>query len=280
MVRGLYAWVADEHLSVRQAVRRLNEGPWVTRAGRTRWASSTVHHILSDPVYIGTAYANRYEYVAPRKPRARSPRCEEKTCRRPRPRDQWIAIPVPPLVDQETWDRARAQLARNAALSFRNNTRRDYLLRCLLTCGGCGLAMHGATWPTPGGGRRYCRCGGRDCLRTGRAQPCPRACVDGEALERAVWGHVRELLADPGRLTAQFQHLAAAADRDASRERGPERRLVARLDGLARADARLLDAYQAEVIGLDGLAERRGPAAGQRPPPARARGRERGPTGP
>src|SRR5947209_5705925 len=86
MVRGLYAWVADERLSVRQAVRRLNEGPWVTRAGRTRWASSTVHHILSDPVYIGTAYANRYEYVAPKRPRTRSPRCEEKTCRRPRTR--------------------------------------------------------------------------------------------------------------------------------------------------------------------------------------------------
>ena len=117
MVRGLYAWVADERLSVRQGVRRLNEGPWVTRAGRTRWAPSTVHHILSDPVYIGTAYANRYEYVAPKRPRARSPRCDEKTCRRPRPRDQWIAIPVPPLVDQETWDRAQAQMARNALVS-------------------------------------------------------------------------------------------------------------------------------------------------------------------
>ena len=135
MVRRLYAWVADEQLSVRQGVRRLNEGPWVTRAGRTRWAPSTVHHILSDPVYIGTAYANRYEYVAPKKPRTRLPRCEEKTCRRPRPRDQWIAIPVPALVDQETWDRAQAQMARNALVSFRNNKKHDYLLRCLLrTC--------------------------------------------------------------------------------------------------------------------------------------------------
>src|SRR4051794_4464887 len=176
------------------------------------------------------------------------------------PAAQWIPIAVPPLVGRELWDRARAQLPRNAVLSFRNNTRRDYLLRCLLTCGGCGLAMHGVTWPTPGGERRYYRCGGRDCLRTGQAQPCPRACVDGEALERAVWGHVRELLADPDRLTAQFRHLAAEADR----ERGPERRLTARLDGLARADARLLDAYQAEVISLEELTERRRQLAGQR----------------
>src|SRR3954469_11801574 len=80
-------------------------------------APSTVHHILSDLVYIGTAYANRYEYVAPKKPRIGSPRCEEKTCRRRRPRDQWIAIPVPALVDQEAWDRAQAQMARNALVS-------------------------------------------------------------------------------------------------------------------------------------------------------------------
>jgi site-specific DNA recombinase len=103
-----------------------------------------------------------------------------------------------------------------------------------------------------------------DCVRTGRAQPCPRACVDGEALDRAVWGHVRDLLADPERLIAHFQHLAAEVDRDASRERGPERRLVTRLEGLRCADARLLDAYQAEVISLEELSERRQQLAGQR----------------
>src|SRR3954453_7951277 len=180
------------------------------------------------------------------------------------PAAQWIPIAVPPLVGREVWDRAQAQLARNAVLSFRNNTRRDYLLRCLLTCGGCGLAMVGTTRPTPGGERRYYRCGGKDCVRTGRAQPCPRACVDGEALERAVWSHLRDLLADPERLTAQFRHFAAEIDRNASREQGPERRLMARRDGLRRADARLLDAYQAEVISLDELTERRRQLAGLR----------------
>ena len=94
------------------------------------------------------------------KPRgSRKPGYDGKGCRRLRPEEQRIPIAVPPLVGREVWDRARAQLARNAALSFRNTTRRDYLLRCLLACGGCGLAMHGATWPTPGGERRYYRCG-------------------------------------------------------------------------------------------------------------------------
>jgi site-specific DNA recombinase len=265
-VRVLYGWLAEERLTLRQILERLNFGPWFPRCGRRPWSPSTVHHILADPVYTGTAYANRYEYVTASKPRgSRRPGYDGKGCRRLRPREQWIPIAVPPLVGQEIWDRAQAQLARNAVLSFRNNKKHDYLLRCLLTCGGCGLAMFGTTRPAAGGHeRRYYRCAGKDCVETARAQPCPRACVDGEELERAVWDHVRDLLSAPDRLIAQFESFAGEADRGAAREKRAEQRLVARLDGLARADARLLDAYQAEVISLEELGERRRQLAGQR----------------
>ena len=74
MVRHLYAWVLEESLTIRQCMKRLNAGPWVTRAGRKLWSSSVVHHILTDPVYIGTAYANRFEYAVPKAPRRRSQR--------------------------------------------------------------------------------------------------------------------------------------------------------------------------------------------------------------
>ena len=244
---------------MRQSVRRLNEGPWITRAGRARWAPSTVHHILSDPVYIGTAYANRYEYVAPKKPRIRSPRCEEKTCRRRRPRDQWIAIPVPALVDQETWDRAQAQMARNALVSFRNNKKHNYLLRCLLKCGICGLAIHGCGFTRTAGGveRRYYRCAGVDTLTTGRDTKCPRAMIDAEVIEQAVWDHVVGLLSDPQRLVAQFERFVAETADGSPQDQAMARQLQARLDRLARADQRLLEAYQAEVISLEELAERR-----------------------
>jgi site-specific DNA recombinase len=277
MVRRLYAWVADEQLSVRQGVRRLNEGLWVTRAGRTRWAPSTVHHILSDPVYIGTAYANRYEYVAPKKPRTRLPRCEEKTCRRPRPRDQWIAIPVPALVDQETWDRAQAQMARNALVSFRNNKKHDYLLRCLLKCGICGLAIHGCGFARTAGGleRLYYRCAGVDALTTGRDTKCPRAMIDAEVIERAVWDHVVGLLSEPQRLVAQFERFIAETADGSPQEQAIGRQLQARLDRLARADQRLLEAYQAEVISLEELAERRRAIAEQHRAAAQQRDQHR-----
>lgn len=264
-VRMLYGWLAEERLTLRQILKRLNFGPWFPRCGRRPWSPSTVHHILSDPVYTGTAYANRYEYVAARQPRGRKPGYDGKGCRRLRPKEQWIPIAVPPLIEQQIWDRAQTQLARNAVLSFRNNKKHDYLLRCLLTCGCCGLAMFGTTRPAAGcTERRYYRCAGKDCVETARAQPCPRASVNGDELEHAVWEHIRDLLSAPDRLIAQFEHFAGDADRSATQEKRAEQRVMARLDGLARADARLLDAYQAEVISLEELTERRQQLAGQR----------------
>src|SRR6201996_1044078 len=63
---------------------------------------------------------------------------------------------------------------------------------------------------------------------------------------------------------AQFQDFALAADQEAARGAAAEHKLRARLESLTRADQRLLDAYQAEVISLDELTERRGRLTEQR----------------
>ena len=269
LVRTLYGWLIDERMTIRQILKRLNAGPYLPRSGRHAWSPSTVHHILADPIYAGTAYANRYTYVPAAKPRRtgaqRSPRTGEATCRRLKPREQWIAVPVPALVDAETRDRAQAQLARNAALSFRNNAKHDYLLRCLLTCEACGLAMYGitraATARLPQ--RQYYECHGKDCILSARTSVCPSRAIKAETIERAVWEHVAGLLAEPAQLLAQFNRLAAA-EAGSPRDQAVEQRLRSRLERIARADARLLDAYQAEAIDLAELAERRRQLARER----------------
>jgi site-specific DNA recombinase len=267
LVRMLYGWLVEEQTTIRQILKRLNAGPWLPRSGRHAWSPSTVHHILADPIYVGTAYANRYAYGPPAKPRAqRGPHTGEATCRRLRPREEWIAISVPALVDQETWDQAQAQLARNAALSFRHNARHSYLLRCLLTCEVCGLAMHGVTRPATATKpeRQYYECRGKDCVLSARTAACPSRHVKADEIEPVVWTHVASLLADPDRLLAQFDHLAATAEAGSARDQAAEQQLRARLDRTVRADKRLLDAYQAGAITLAELSERRQLLASER----------------
>ena len=267
LVRTLYGWLIDERTTIRQILKRLNAGPDVPRSGRHAWSPSLVHHILADPVYAGTAYANRYSFVPPRKPRRPyGPRTGEATCRQLKPREQWIAIPVPAIVDQEIWDRAQAQLARNAALSFRNNTKHNYLLRCLMTCATCGLAMFGRTYAARGKQpeRRYYQCHGKDCILSARPAACPSRNVKAEEIEAAVWDHIAGLLASPERLVAQFDHVAVAAEAGTVRDRAANQQLRARLDRVARADKRLLDAYEAGAVTLAELSERRHHLADER----------------
>jgi site-specific DNA recombinase len=267
VVRLLYRWLIDERLTVRQLLKRLAAGPWRPRSGKTHWSAATVHHILADPIYTGTAYVNRYAYTAPVKPRRPdSPRAREASCRHLKPAEEWIAVPVPAIIDQAAHDQAQAQLARNSALSFRNNTKYTYLLRCLLTCAHCGLAMFGVTQRTGKAGtvRRTYQCHGKDPVLRHRATACPRRAIKAEELEVAVWAHVTHLLADPARLLAQFERFASLAVEGDAHEQAETAQLTARLARLDREERRLVDAYQAEVISLEELAERRQQLQGRR----------------
>jgi len=258
VVRMLYRWLIEERVTVRQILKRLAGGPWRPRCGRRLWSNAVVHRILSDPVYTGTAYANRYTFQVPRRPRTRGPRSGEPTCRHPRPREEWIAIPVPALIDEPIHQQALAQLARNSVLSFRNNRRNDYLLRCLLTCKSCGLAMFGITQHATDHRPqyRYYQCHGKDCVARGRDQRCPRRPVKADEVEAAVWGHVQELLNDPATLLEQFETLARQADVQKTNEKAENQKWEAQLRRLDREEQRLLDAYQAEVIDLEELKDR------------------------
>jgi site-specific DNA recombinase len=221
VVRMLYRWLIGEQMTVRQILKRLADGPWRPRSGRRLWSNCTIHRILSDPVYTGTGYHNRYAFEVPRRPRTHGPRSGERTCRRPRPREEWIAVPVPAIIDELTHQQAAAQLARNSVLSFRNNTRHDYLLRCLLTCRTCGLAMFGVTTHDASGEPRwrYYRCHGRDCVSRDRDRPCPQRQAKVEELDAAVWEHVKGLLNDPATLLEQFAAFARQAADQAAIDR-------------------------------------------------------------
>jgi len=259
VVRLLFSWLVEERMTTRQIVKRLNAGPWIPRSGHRPWSPSVVHHVLSDETYAGTAYVNRYRFVPPKKPRSRATGRAENTCRQPRPREEWVGIPVPAIIDNDVYNRSSEQLARNALLSYRHNTRHSYLLRCLLTCRTCGLRMFGVTLRAEGDlpPRRYYKCSGKDCTCSAREKRCPQRMAEAGTLEAAVWGHVESLLRNPEALLAQFQEMARLAAEGAVDQREEGRKFEAQFKRLEREEGRLIDAYQAEVISLDELGLRR-----------------------
>lgn len=106
--------------------------------------------------------------------------------------------------------------------------------------------------------RRYYKCSGKDCTCSARERRCPQRMAEANSLKAAVWGHVDGLLRDPEALLAQFQDMARLAADGEVDGREEDLNFEAQLRRLEREEGRLLDAYQAEVISLEELGQRRG----------------------
>lgn len=105
-----------------------------------------------------------------------------------RPQDEWIKVPLPAIIDNELWDLAQKQLAVNREMAKRNNTKHEYLLKGLLSCGCCQRRMIG-THITTSGSRYICSAK----YPTSNSWSCKGRTVSGNAIESKVWNYVSEL---------------------------------------------------------------------------------------
>lgn len=248
VVRELFRRLIEEGQSIRALVRWLNGPPVIlTAKGKKKWSTSVVGRILTNPTYSGVAYMNRYQVVEPARPR-HPYRRQRKTVRRLRPQEEWIAVNVPAIITPEEFAAAQAQLQRNGERSPRRNNRYRYLLRGLVHCGICGLALAGK--------RGVYRCKGKDPLCVSRETPCPSREVKAERLDGAVWESVAALLRDPTALQMAYQRQCQRATIAGEPLAQEMERVERGLQQLAREEKRLLDAYQVGALSLGTLQER------------------------
>jgi site-specific DNA recombinase len=158
VVRRIFS-LCLEGFPVRAIARMLTNGRVPTRLDRHHksggskcqgvgiWSASSIHQVLTNPAYTGTAHFNQHKRVS-------------KTTKRLRPKDEWIAFQVPPIIDQATFHAVHEQLHLNH-VHARRNQRREYLLSGRIRCAQCGRSMAGTA--TMQGRRRY-RCTSRNSL--------------------------------------------------------------------------------------------------------------------
>ena len=93
------------------------------------WAKTTVHQILSNPIYLGKLVSQRYKTKSFKDKRIV-----------PRPEDEWITVENThePLVDQETFDTVQRRIQIKQPATWANS---DNIFRGLLICGGCNTRM-------------------------------------------------------------------------------------------------------------------------------------------
>lgn len=247
VLRSMYRWLVEEHLSTRGIARRLTERGVPTARGAAQWQPTAVDRILRNPAYKGNFLYQRAESVVPSRRLSADPyRQRRKTGRRPRPENEWIPIRIPPIVDEPTWEAAQRQLRDNALHSRRNNKRHQYLLRGLVRCPRCGSTYTGAFQH----GHRYYRCTRTDPATSSTGKRCPPGAFLAEPVEEIVWEAVSDALQSPEVLAQEYERRLALASSPQSL--GVERRHVGlALKRVHAQEDRVTDAYVNEAMDLE-----------------------------
>src|SRR5207248_2747934 len=84
-----------------------------TPAGKPCWNVASVRGILRNPAYAGRAQTNRTRVVPARQRRFALRPVGPGESHAPRPPEEWIEVPVPPIVSEETFAQVQAKLDTN-----------------------------------------------------------------------------------------------------------------------------------------------------------------------
>jgi site-specific DNA recombinase len=163
--------------------------------------------------------------------------------------EERITIAVPALVEAALFDAVAERLDRNRKHHGRPWRQGRYLLQGLVVCVRCGYAYYGKSCGRRAGEPEdsrpmYYRCLGRDPRRPGGEPDCHSAMVRVDRLDAVVWGEVRRLLSDPGRIAGEYERRLEADAGD-----GGVPAVTAKLiGGMRRRISRLLELYEEGYI--------------------------------
>ena len=258
VVRNVYNYYTKEQLSIAAIVRKLNGHGIPTRKGISPWERSTIWGMLRNPAYKGTACFGKTE----RKEREKitrplrqkggfSPRC---SANRERPREEWIEIPVPALVEKSTFDLAQVQLEANKKFS-RRRTIEPTLLQGMLVCNTCGYALYRTSTKTSKRKLYYYRCIGSDNYRFSTGRVCDSKPIRQDYLDSLVWDQVIALFENPDLIQKEInRRLIKIQNSDPTKRR---KECVAKeISRQKKSIEKLLDAYQEDLLQLDELRKR------------------------
>ena len=172
-----------------------------------------------------------------------------------RPEAEWTHIPVPALVDGETFDRVQQRLEDNKRFASRN-TKVPSLLQGLAACASCGYGYYRTSTTTTARKKiYYYRCLGSDDYRYQGGRVCGNKPVRADYADRVVWDHVTALLADPSLIRAEIgKRLDRARTSDpVTRKRGQLEQALAKTTASIAA---MITAFSGQLLTIDELRAR------------------------
>ncbi len=260
LVREMFRRYADDGAAIADLGRWLTSQGIRTRTGKARWDRSVIWGMLRNPAYAGTAVFGKTQVVHEQPGLNRTARLAGRTVPRAvktidRPKEEWAGIPVPALVDEETFDRVQQRLQDNKRFAARS-TKVPSLLQGLAACSSCGYGYYRTSTTTSSGKKiYYYRCLGSDDYRYQGGRVCGNKPVRAGYVDAVVWDHVAGLLADPALIRAEIgKRLERARTSDPiTRKRGQLEQALAKTTASVGS---MITAFSEQLITIDELRAR------------------------
>jgi hypothetical protein len=248
LVKRIFYMVGMEGYSIRWVKQAFERKGLLTPDGKRNWATPFIRGSISDDVYkphtyqeveplVSTEVATRldpekrygiwwynrervtYSQVAENGTDGKR-HYRRRAKHAPKPRSEWIAVPVPDPGIPRAWAGAAREATVQNERTSKNGGRFWELSGGILRCASCGWSMSTTTVKTCGSSGKpnhYYRCQ-KQLSRVEGCENCKTHRAD--VVEPRVWEFVSSLLKDPERLHAGLQDDQAGARRTA-REPGP-----------------------------------------------------------
>jgi site-specific DNA recombinase len=233
VVRLIFEWFTHDRVAIDGIARKLNEmGVPARRSGK--WNRSVIHKMLQREAYAGAWYYGKHRWVneGGRKRMVRNPK------------DYWISVAIPPIVERETWLLAQRQLQENRENASRRK-KYDYLLTGHISCT-CGGKVYGESRKQRNGSViLYYRC-----------SKCDLPFFHASQVDSVAWEWVRALLLDPDALTVGWEAQRSAQGAEAEALRGRLAEIDAALARNRAKQKKLLDLFLADEFPREVLIER------------------------
>jgi site-specific DNA recombinase len=259
VVQRIYELYTVQGVSIGEITRRLNAGGIPTRKRECSLGTLDCLGGTAQPAYRGVAcfgktrVSTRSRMMRPQ--RRRGVIVPSVTVGHERPREEWIEIPVPALVTEESFARAQELLQENKIRS-RRRTIEPSVVQGLVSCQKCGYAFSRTSTYTSARKIHYYKCIGFDGWRKLGGPVCDnRRLVRQDLLDQIVWAEVIRLLEDPTLIQQELdRRLAAARASDPTKKR--EQSLQRELIQVGKGIERLLTAYQEGLLSIEQLRQR------------------------
>ncbi len=202
VVKMIFLWVSNDGMTLRAIVKKLQELEIRPRnSKRGVWSTSTLSTMLRHRGYIGEAHYGASYAVVPQNPlNTEKYKKMKKTSRKLRPKEEWITIPIPPIIELEIFEKAGRQLKTNFVLCQRNK-KNDYLLAGKIDCV-CGRKRMGEGYYNKP--NLYYRCTDRT-LNFPLPPNCKEKGLNARIADELVWRKIAGLMSSPKLLAEQVE---------------------------------------------------------------------------